>query len=137
MSYRSERFQRGFLSLDRINDGDAPEKRDILSDHGDGARQIRSSAERDAARRDSAPFRATREEMLAEARRRLVEAGLKRLVPVLDLVVANGSNRRESITQLCRIWRRRWAGTRRNYYRGVQDLLRFFSANKIKGEMNS
>ena len=66
----------------------------------------------------------------------LFAAKKERLLPVLEQVVANGRNRRESIAHLCRVWRRKWSGTRRNYYRGVQDLLMFFSANKIKGETN-
>ena len=130
MSYRGERFQRGFLSLDRINDGDNPEKRDILSDHGDGARQIRSSAERDAALPGSEPFPATREERLAEARRRLAEAGLKRLVPVLDQIVLNGKNRRESICRLAVIWRQKKSVARVKYYRGVDALLALFQPIK-------
>ena len=72
--------------------------------------------------------------MVAEAL--LVVAGLERLVPVLEQVVENGANRRESIMQLAMKWRRKKAGARREYYRGVQDLLMFFSANKIKGETN-
>ena len=130
MSYRGERFQRGFLSLDRINDGDNPEKRDILSDHGEGARQILRAAEWNAAQ----PVGATREERLAEARRRLADAGLGRLLPVLDQVVLNGKNRRESICRLavCRHLKRRSA--ERFYDRGVRALLDFFSPNETKGE---
>ena len=130
MSYRSERFQRGFLSLDLIKDGDNPEKRDILSDHGLGARQIRRAAEWDAALPESAPFPATREEMLAAARRRLADAGLERLLPVLDQIVLNGKNRRESIGRLAVIWRLKKSVARVKYYRGVDALLMLFQPIK-------
>jgi hypothetical protein len=132
MSYRSERFQNGFLSLDSIKDGDNPEKREIVSDHGEGARQIFTAAEW-AAVPESEPCQATRAEKLAEARRRLVEAGLARLLPVLDQVVANGKNRRESIFRLGKIWQTKLVAARRRYYRGTEMLLTFFSPNEIKG----
>ena len=132
MSYRSERFQNGFLSLDSIKDGDNPEKREIVSDHGEGARQIFTAAEW-APVPESEPCQATREEKLAEARRRLVEAGLERLLPVLDQVVANGKNRRESIFRLGKIWQTKLVAARRRYYRGTEMLLTFFSPNEIKG----
>lgn len=133
MSYRSERFQNGFLSLDSIKDGDNHEKREIVSDHGEGARQIFTAAEW-APVPESEPCPATREEKLAEARRRLVEAGLERLLPVLDQVVANGKNRRESIGNLAIIRRVKRGSAERFYDRGVGDLLTFFSPNEIKGE---
>jgi len=130
MSYRSERFQRGFLSLDLIKDGDNPEKREILSDHGYGARQIRRAAEW----KTELPVEATREEMLAAARRRLADAGLGRLVPVLEQIVENGKNRRESICNLAVKRRIPKASAERFYDRGVRALLTFFSPNEIKGE---
>ena len=134
MSYRNERFYKSFLSLDCIRDGDNSEKHCFLSDNGEGARRIRYGAERaDDTRGMDEPRRA---KCIEKARRQLVESGLSRLLPVLDQVVANGKNRRESVAQLCRIWRRKWSGARRNYYRGVQDLLMLFSANKIRGEVN-
>ena len=77
-----------------------------------------------------------RGECPAEARRRLAEAGLARLLPVLDQIVLNGKNRKESICQLSKIWHVKLAVARRKYYRGSKTLLTFFSANKIKGEMH-
>ena len=71
---------------------------------------------------------------LADARRRLAENGLARLVPVLDQIVKNGKNRRESICNLAKIWHVKSEIARRRYYRGSTDLLTFFSPNKIKGE---
>ena len=80
------------------------------------------------------PYRAARGERLAEARRRLAEAGLARLLPVLDQIVLNGKNRKESIRQLAVKWRIPVSSARRKYYRGVTDLTMLFSPNKIKGE---
>ena len=136
MSYRNERFNRRFLSLDLIGDGDNPEKRDILSDNGDGARRIRNAPD-EAARPESAPCQAAWEEKLAKAMDRLVAAGLARLLPVLDQVVANGKNRRESIGKLAMKRHITRASAERFYDRGVRDLLAFFSPNEIKGETHS
>ena len=69
-----------------------------------------------------------------DARRRLAENGLARLVPVLDQIVKNGKNRRELICNLAKIWHVKSEIARRRYYRGSTDLLTFFSPNKIKGE---
>ena len=111
MSYRNMRMADGHLSLDRLLDG-------IDADEEERELQL-----------DNQRFVLL---MVSEAL--LVLAGLERLVPILEQIVENGANRQESIAHLCRVWRRKWSGTRRNYYRGVQDLLVFFSANKIKGE---
>ena len=135
MSYRNERFNRRFLSLDLIGYGDNPEKRDILSDNGEGARRIRRAP--DLLRDKAAPCLAARERKLAKARGLLVKAGLARLLPVLEQVVANGKNRRESICRLSKIWHVRLDVARRKYYRGSKTLLTFFSANKIKGEQHA
>ena len=132
MSYRNERFNRRFLSLDLIGYGDTPEKRDILSDNGEGARRIRRAP--DLLRDKAAPCLAARERKLAKARGLLVEAGLARLLPVLDQVVANGKNRRESIGKLAMKRHVTRASAERFYDRGVRDLLAFFSPNEIKGE---
>jgi len=126
MSYRNERFQRGFLSLDLVNDGDNPEKRDILSDHGEGARRIRSFCE-GRAEDGTATHRG---KCIAEARRKLADAGLGRLIPVLDQVVENGRNRQESICRLAVIWRLKKSVARVKYYRGVDALLMLFQPMK-------
>ena len=133
MNYRNERMARGFRSLDALLEGFDASKLPALSDGGVGARQIRSAAWGDAARSVIAPYR---ERCVAEARNRLAEAGLARLLPVLDQVVLNGKNRRESICRLSKIWHVKLAVARRKYYRGSKTLLTFFSANKIKGEMH-
>jgi len=151
MNYRNERMARGFRSLDALLEGVDPAKFPPLSDCGEGARRIRrggwgtaacayppSGASREAGSTRGArpPYLAARGERLAEARRRLTEAGLARLLPVLDQIVLNGKNRKESICQLSKIWHVKLAVARRKYYRGSKTLLTFFSANKIKGEMH-
>ena len=151
MNYRNERMARGFRSLDALLEGVDPAKFPPLSDCGEGARRIRrggwgtaacayppSGASREAGSTRGArpPYLAARGERLAEARRRLTEAGLARLLPVLDQIVLNGKNRKESICQLSKIWHVKLAVARRKYYRGSKTLLTFFSANKITGEMH-
>jgi len=131
MSYRSERMARGFWSLDALLDGSDPSKNPVLSDNGDGARQIRRAPWVEAARPESAPYRG---KCAAEARRRLAAAGLARLLPVLDQVILNGKNRRESICNLAMKWRIPAQSVRRKYYRGVAELTELFSPNKINGE---
>ena len=131
MSYRSERMARGFWSLDALLDGSDPSKNPVLSDNGDGARQIRRAPGVEAARPESAPYRG---KCAAEARRRLAAAGLARLLPVLDQVILNGKNRRESICNLAMKWRIPAQSARRKYYRGVAELTELFSPNKINGE---
>jgi len=131
MNYRNERMARGFRSLDALLEGFDASKLPALSDGGVGARQIRRAAWGDAARSVIAPYR---ERCVAEARMRLAEAGLARLLPVLDQVVLNGKNRRESICRLAMKWRIPTQSARRKYYRGVTELTKLFSPNKIKGE---
>ena len=135
---RNERFNAGCLSLDELAESIDPAKSRIFSDNGEGelrmCRAVDREDERDAER--DLELDNQRFVLLMVAEGMLVLGAADRLVPVLEQIVENGSNRQESIAQLCRIWRRRRSGTRRKYYRGVQDLLMFFSANKIKGEMN-
>ena len=149
MNYRNERMARGFRSLDALLEGFDASKLPALSDGGVGARQIRRAAWGDAAcayppsgasreagstRGARPPYLAARGERLAEARMRLAEAGLARLLPVLDQVVLNGKNRRESICRLAIKRHIPMPSAERFYDRGVSALLTFFSPNKIKGE---
>ena len=131
MNYRNERMARGFRSLDALLEGFDASKLPALSDGGDGARQIRRAAWVMAACAGRPPYR---ERCVAEARMRLAEAGLARLLPILDQVVLNGKNRRESICWLAMKWRIPTQSARRKYYRGVTELTKLFSPNKIKGE---
>ena len=131
MNYRNERMARGFRSLDAMLDGFDPSKFLPLSDCGVGARQIRRGGWGMAACAERPPYR---ERCIIEARQRLAEAGLARLLPVLDQIVLNGRNRRESIRRLAVKRRIPKASAERFYDRGVNALLTFFSPNKIKGE---
>ena len=123
MSFRNERMMRKFRSLDMLAETIDLGKSRLVSDGGEGARQIRREDDEDA----QPDTRAAR---LADARRRLVESGLKRLLPVLDQVVKNGKNRKESICNLAIIWRVKKEIARRRYYRGVQALLSLFQPIK-------
>ena len=134
MSYRNMRMADGHLSLDRLLDDIDAEKAPVLSDGGEGARRIYRVADAEDEEERELQLDNQRFVLLMVSEALLVLAGLERLVPILEQIVENGANRQESIAHLCRVWRRKWSGTRRNYYRGVQDLLVFFSANKIKGE---
>ena len=127
MSFRSERMMRKFRSLDKLAETIDLGKSRLVSDRGEGARQIRRDDDEDAQ-----PD--TRAERLANARRRLVESGLKRLLPVLEQIVKNGKNRKESICCLAMIWHVKKKAARLRYYRGSSALLTFFSPSKIKGE---
>lgn len=133
MNCINDRRTKGFLSLDALLEAGDPAKFRPLSDCGDGARQIRSAPDRRADFLSTLSTSA--EEKLAKARDRLVANGLARLLPILDLIVLNGRNRKESIRQLSKIWHVKLNVARRKYYRGSRTLLTFFSPNKIRGEM--
>lgn len=130
MSFRNERMARGFRSLDRLAGTIDLGKSRLVSDCGKGARQIRRAADVE----ESSPREDTRAARLADARLRLVESGLARLIPVLDQIVRNGKNRQESICNLAKTWHVKSEIARRRYYRGSSDLLTFFSPNEIRGE---
>ena len=123
MSFRNERMARKFLSLDKLAETIDLGKSRLVSDGGKGARQIRRDDDENA----QPDTRAAR---LADARRRLFESGLKRLLPVLEQIVKNGKNRKESICNLAIIWRVKKEIARRRYYRGVQALLSLFQPIK-------
>ena len=130
MSFRNERMMRKFRSLDMLAETIDLGKSRLVSDGGEGARQIRRDDDEDAQPE-------TRAERLADARRRLVESGLKHLLPVLDQVVKNGKNRKESICNLAIIWRLKKSVARVKYYRGVKALLSLFQPIKSRVQHNS
>ena len=132
MSFRNERLMQKFRSLDMLAETIDLGKSRLVSDGGEGARQIRREVSAEDGGGGAQPD--TRAARLADARRRLVESGLKRLLPVLDQIVKNGKNRKESIGRLAQIWHVKSEIARRRYYRGSSDLLTFFSPNEIKGE---
>ena len=128
MSFRSERMMRKFLSLDLLAGKIDLGKSRLVSDGGEGARQMRRADDGEEVQPD------TRAERLAGARRRLVESGLGRLLPVLEQIVKNGKNRRQSVINLSKVWRIKKNIARLRYNRGRSALLAFFSPSKIKGE---
>ena len=134
MSSRNERFNASCLSLDGLAKSIDPAKSRVFSDRGEGAERICRAVDRedelDAERDLELDNRRFVLLMVAEGMLVLCEAD--RLVPVLEQIVANGANRQESIWRLAVKWRRKKAGARREYYRGVAELLTFFSANEIK-----
>ena len=134
MSSRNERFNASCLSLDGLAKSIDPAKSRVFSDRGEGAERICRAVDRedelDAERDLELDNRRFVLLMVAEGMLVLCEAD--RLVPVLEQIVANGANRQESIWRLSMKWRRKKASARREYYRGVAELLTFFSANDIK-----
>ena len=128
MSFRNERLMQKFRSLDMLAETIDLGKSRLVSDRGEGARQIRGEDGAEDSGGGAQPD--TRAARLADARRRLVESGLKRLLPVLDQVVRNGKNRKESICCLATIWRLKKSVARVKYYRGVKALLSLFQPIK-------
>ena len=135
MSFRNERMARKFLSLDMLAETIDLGKSRLVSDGGEGARQIRGEVSAEDGGGGAQPD--TRAERLADARRRLVESGLKRLLPVLEQIVRNGKNRKESICNLAIIWRLKKSVARVKYYRGVKALLSLFQPIKSRAQHNS
>ena len=136
MSFRNERFNRSCLSLDKFAESIAPAKSRIVSDRGAGAERIFRAVdhedEQEAEREIELENRCFVMLLLAEWLLDL--CGKDRLIPVLEQVVMNGSNRKESISWLSMTWHVKKHVARVMYHQGVRDLLTFFSPNKIKGE---
>ena len=137
MSYRNLRMADAHLSLDVIVAGVNAEKAPILSDCGEGARRICRAADAEAEEERDLQLDNQRFVLLMVAEALLVVAGLERLVPVLEQVVENGANRRESIFRLSMMRRVKRHSSERFYDRGVKELLTFFSSNEIKGETHA
>ena len=136
MSFRNERFNARCLSLEEVAESIDPAKSRVFSDSGEGAericRAVDSEDELDSER--GLELSNERLEMLLLCKWFLNLCGEDRLVPVLDQIVDNGTNRRESIWRLSRTWRMKKHVARVKYHQGVRDLLTFFSPNEIKGE---
>ena len=135
MSYRNDRFQDSFVSLDAIADSIDLAKARIVSDNGAGARRIRG--EDNESEIEELKINKLQKQKLRDAISKLANANKKHLIPVLIQIVKNGKNRKESFWRLSRIWKRKLSGTRREYYRVVNELLMFFSPNKNRGETHS
>lgn len=139
MSSRNERFNASCLSLDELAESIDPAKSRVFSDRGEGAERICHAIDRedelDAERDLELDNRRFVLLMVAEAL--LLLAGHERLLPVLEQIVENGANRRESIFRLSMMRRVKRHSSERFYDRGVKELLTFFSPNEIKGETHA
>ena len=132
MSTRNERLNRNFVSLDALAEQIDFEKSAILSDHGAGEKLIcgeNHDDEMNEIEKDNQNFVNL---MVFEGM--LTLCGYDRLLPIVEQIVKNGRNRKESITQLSIKWRIPKPSAERKYYRGVNDLLTFVSPNKINGQ---
>ena len=135
MNYRNARLANGFLSLDKLAGEVDLEKARIVSDGGAGVERLVEEIDRlggrgvgaaEAARFDGGAKEAARfdggeaqerRRKLRTAIGRLRRAGRGYLVPVLRLIVKNGSERNRSLEKI----------SRASYFRHRDELLRFFS----------
>ena len=132
MSTRNERLNRNFVSLDALAEQIDFEKSAILSDHGAGEKLIcgeNHDDEMNEIENDNQNF-----VYLMVFEGMLTLCGYDRLLPIIEQIVKNSRNRKESITQLSIKWRIPKPSAERKYYRGVNDLLTFVSPNKINGQ---
>ncbi len=133
---RNGRFNDRCLSLDEFAGSFDFGKSRIFSDRGEGAERICRAVDREDeldAERDL-ELDNQRFVLLMVAEGMLVLGAADRLVPVLEQIVENGSDRQESIWRLSMKRHIRKASAERFYDRGVKALLAFFSPNEIKGE---
>ena len=136
MSFRNERFNESCLSLDEFAGSFDFGKSRIFSDRGEGAERICRAVDREDERDAERDLELDNQRfvLLMVAEGMLVLGAAGRLVPVLEQVVANGKDRRESIMRLAMMRRVNKRSSERFYDRGVKALLTFFSPNEIKGE---
>ena len=132
MSTRNERLNRNFVSLDALAEQIDFEKSAILSDHGAGEKLICGENHDDEINEIENDNQNFVNLMVFEGM--LTLCGYDRLLPIVEQIVKNGKNRKESITQLSIKWRIPKPSAERKYYRGVNDLLTFVSPNKINGQ---
>lgn len=135
MNARNERLNASMLSLDRLLAGRDPAKDPLLGDRGESAARIylaldpeRGASDTDGANLTNLTRRKRR--ALRNAESRLRAAGRGNLVRVLELICANGSNRRESIATLQNDHGKKILSGRKCaevvYYRQRNALLSFF-----------
>lgn len=136
MSYRNDRFNKTFLSLDELAESIDPGKSLVYSDKGKGARQIRRAADREEDLEAAMDIEMENQRFvqLMVAMGMLALCNEESLVQVLEQIAENGADRQKSVIVLCRKWRMKKDVARVKYHRGVRDLLTFISPNKIKGE---
>ena len=107
------------------------EKSAILSDHGAGEKLIcgeNHDAETNEIENDNQNF-----VYLMVFEGMLTLCGYDRLLPIVEQIVKNGRNRKESIAALSIERRKKLAAAKRFYDRGVRVLTNLISPNKIKG----
>ena len=134
MSTRNERLNQNFVSLDALAEQIDFEKSAILSDHGAGEKLIcgeNHDDEMNEIENDNQNF-----VYLMVFEGMLTLCGYDRLLPIVEQIVKNGKNRKESITQLSTKWHIPKPSSERKYFRGVKTLLTFISLNKYRHGMN-
>ena len=114
---RQGRFESSMLSLDCLADK-LKDSSALVSDQGAGAEAVYAAVDGEAS--ETAYAR-----RLNAARRRLRRAHPK-LVEVFNLIVRNGSNRKESICTLMMGRRRHWNAARQRYWRHLEKIMKFF-----------
>ena len=136
MSFRNERFNSSCLPLDKLAESIDLAKSRIFSDRGASAERIFRDVDHEDEQEAESEIEVENRcfVMLLLDECLLDLCGEDRLIPVLEQVVMNGSNRKESIWRLSRAWRVKKHVARVMYHKGVRDLLTFFSPNKIKDE---
>lgn len=136
MSFRNERFNRSCLSLEKLAESIDPAKSRSFSDKGAGAERIFRDVDHEEEQQamSETELENTRVEMTLLGKWLLDVCGKDRLIPVVEQIEKNGSDRQKSIRNLAiqRHVKRRVA--ERFYDRGVRALMAFFSPNEIKGE---
>ena len=131
MSTRNERLNRNFVSLDALAEQIDFEKSAILSDLGAGEKLIcgeNHDADMNEIENDNQNF-----VYLMVFEGMLTLCGYDRLLPIVEQIVKNGRNRKESIAALSIERRKKLAAAKRFYDRGVRVLTNLISPNKIKG----
>ena len=132
---RNERLNAAMLSLDRLLAGRDPAKEPLLGDGGDGAARMYRALDPERGASDGGGANLTnltrrKRRALRNAVSRLRTAGRGNLVRVLELICANGSNRRESIATLQNDHGKKILSDRKCaevvYYRQRNALLSFF-----------
>ena len=119
MNYRNARLANGFLSLDQMAGEIDLVKSRVVSDGGAGVERMVGDIDRtpgDVEREDRLAMTA-RQRRLHAAITRLYRAVRGYLVPVLKLIVKNGSARYLSLEII----------SRASYFRHRDELLKFFS----------
>ena len=120
MSTRNERLNRNFVSLDALAEQVDFEKSAILSDHGAGEKLIcgeNHDDEMNEIENDNQNF-----VYLMVFEGMLTLCGYDRLLPIIEQIVKNGCNRKESIVNLARCNHINSTSAKRKYHRGIELL---------------